>query len=180
MLVAAIGLYSCFGDGITNVKPRQGICGVLLSRGNEVQSAARAMTGTDVLRLMDRLTAYPSWMALAAFVLIAAWKAAAAPGPAEPAQLSESERRATVQALAAQEPSFRMRAERNFPGDAWSQDDDFHSMEMQAARRQAQQRGTSLGEVLRAWDDGLRAMPHSGQNPKLTNSVPPCRPRPVY
>lgn len=137
------------------------------------------MTGSDLLRLLDRATAYPSWMAFASFVVVAAVKAAtASPPPPLPAP-SQAVRQQVFSAMAGQEGTFRTKAARNFPGDAWSQDDDFHAMEMQAATRQAALRGISLGEVLRAWDDGLREH-WAPADATFKNSVPPCRPRPVY
>ena len=138
------------------------------------------MTGTELLRLLDRATAHPSWTAFGVFVLVAAWRAATAEAPPAPPPATEAMRREAYRAMVAQEPATRQRAARNFPGDAWSQDDDFHAVEMQAAQRQAAQRDMSLGDVLRGLDDGLRDPAQARVNAPLKNSVPPCRPRPVY
>ena len=138
------------------------------------------MTGSQLLRALDRATSRPCWLAFGAFVSVALGKAALAEPLPAPAPAPQPVLDSVVKVMAAQEQSFRQRAERNFPGDAWSQDDDFHAHEQQLARRLAQQHGISLGQVLRAWDDELRRLSRSGPDPKPRNSVPPCRPRPVY
>ncbi len=138
------------------------------------------MTGSELLQILDRATAHPSRAAFAVFVLIAVWRAATAPAPPAPPAAPEAMRRAVYDAIVDQERGLRERAEHNFPGDAWSQDDDFHAMEMQLARRLAAQRAMSLGDALRGVDDGLRDPAQARPNTEPKNSVPPCRPRPVY
>lgn len=107
--------------------------------------------------------------------LVAIARALTAPVPAAGRSLPAAERREIAQALAAQEPVWRSRAEAYFPGDRWSQDDDFFNQEHRAVRGMAAARGTSPGEILRAIDEGLRTAP---ANRKV--SAAPVKPRPFY
>jgi hypothetical protein len=111
-------------------------------------------------------------------LLVASVRAATAEPPQAPARLDDAARQAAFRQFASREGRQRARAERKFPGDAWSQDDDFHAVEMQQARAIARRQRVSLGEVLRALDDGMRGdWPKSGE---MKTTVPPCRPRPIY
>jgi hypothetical protein len=107
-------------------------------------------------------------------------RAATAEPPRPRAHLQDDGRRQAFEELASLEPTQRMEAARKFAGDAWSQDDDFHAVEMQAARRIARRRGVSLGEVLRALDDGMREGWPMPSGVQMKTTVAPCRPRPVY
>ena len=107
--------------------------------------------------------------------LVAVVRAVTAPVPPPARALSAAERTEIARSLAAQEPTWRVRAEKLFPGDRWSQDDDFYNQEHRAVRSTAAVRGTSPGEVLRAIDEGLRAAP---DHRKVT--VAPVKPRPFY
>jgi hypothetical protein len=111
--------------------------------------------------------------ALAALVAIV--RALAAPVAPPARTLNAVERRAVAEALARQEPRWRLDAEHLFPGDRWSQDDDFFNQEHRAVRGAAAARGTSVDEILRAVDEGLRAAPGSRKV-----SVAPVKPRPFY
>ena len=102
----------------------------------------------------------------------------APPPPRGPERLSEQERVATFAALASSEPTWRREAESAFPGDAWSQDDDFHRRESTFARETATARGVPVEEVLRAIDEGLHG--ELGMSHQLVATVPPCKPRPFY
>jgi hypothetical protein len=111
-------------------------------------------------------------------LLTAAWIGLrVATAPASPAQrvLSPAERRELAASLARQESYWQDFSERHFPGDRWSQDDDFFNLEHQAVRGLAQGRGTSPGMVLLGVDELLRAAP---KGRKVTAS--PCKPRPFY
>ena len=118
------------------------------------------------------------WIGLSVTALTALWvgiRAATAPAPPAPRVLSPAERRELAASLARQEPYWQDYSERHFPGDRWSQDDDFFNLEQQAVRSLAQSRGTSPATVLLGIDELLRAAP-SGR--KVTAS--PCKPRPFY
>jgi hypothetical protein len=126
-------------------------------------------------RLPPNLT---DWIGLSVTVLAALWvgvRAATAQTPAAPQLLSPAERHELAASLARQEPYWQEFSERHFPGDRWSQDDDFFNLEHQAARSLAQSRGTSPGTVLLGIDELLRAAPRGR---KVTAS--PCKPRPFY
>ena len=86
-------------------------------------------------------------------------------------------RREMFDAMAAVEPLLRREAERAFPGDPWSADDDFHNHEQRQAWKVAFERGATLADGLRALDEGLRD--HANSQP-LPTTVPPCHPRPDY
>ena len=65
-----------------------------------------------------------------------------------------------------------------FPGDPWSQDDDFHSREEAEARSFAASHDVRLADVLRAVDEGMRSHWPAAASPNPR--VPPCRPRLAY
>jgi len=111
----------------------------------------------------------------ALFSVVAIGRALAAPVPPPARALSAAERREVAQALAAQEPRWRAAAEKLFPGDLWSQDDDFFNQEHRAVRQMAAARGTSPGEILRAVDEELRRAPAG----RKIGAVP-VKPRPFY
>jgi hypothetical protein len=119
----------------------------------------------------------PAWLLLATLIVIALVRAVRA-GAAQPQRaLSVPERQALGAAAAAQEPTWRLASRRNFPGDMWSQDDDFHSMERAWVNAEAQQRGVSPREVFRAIDEDLHAHPPS---PPRKATASPCKPRSFY
>ena len=81
--------------------------------------------------------------------------------------------------LASEEASMRQGAATSFPTDPWSQDDDFHNRELRRLQ------GLALGESsvsanLRAVDDGARERWPRPLESTLEQTVPPCRPRPIY
>ena len=63
-------------------------------------------------------------------------RAAVAVHPDERRALSPQERRATGRAFAKKEQTIRTTAHRRFPGDHWSQDDDFHNAAIGAVDNQ--------------------------------------------
>lgn len=138
------------------------------------------MRATSLLRLFDAVASRPSWLAFAAFCIVAVLRASLASPPPSLIPANDAARRDIFSSLAASEDGFRSRAALNFPGDPWSQDDDFHAHEMQLAQRQAAAHQTSLGAALRAFDDGAREKWPSPSRDAMKNTVPPCRPRPVY
>ena len=79
-----------------------------------------------------------------------------------------------------QEPEMRAAAAHAFPGDAWSQDDDFHEREQKKARELAASRGVRLADVLLAIDEGIRASWPPAPTVRPNPAVPPCRPRLSY
>jgi hypothetical protein len=125
----------------------------------------------------------PLWLAHActmALIATALVRAVSAPTPPPGERASDALRRETFAQIAAEEPSMRAAAAHEFPGDAWSQDDDFHQREQKMARSVAAKNGVRLGDVLRALDDGLREGWPPAPRVHLSPGVPPCRPRLSY
>jgi hypothetical protein len=100
------------------------------------------------------------------------------PAPARVKPLDEKTARETYRDVSSRERQMRRDAAVKFPGDPWSQDDDFHERENEAVRDFAGSHELRLSDVVRSVDDGMRERwPTSMQpNPK----VPPCRPRLSY
>ena len=110
---------------------------------------------------------------------LAMLRAATAPPPEAPKKaIDEKTAREAYRDIANRERQARREAAVKFPGDPWSQDDDFHERENEAVRSFAGSHELRLSDVVRAVDDGMREKwPASFQpNPK----VPPCRPRLSY
>jgi hypothetical protein len=120
------------------------------------------------------------WAVFGSIVLVAMGRAAtAAPLPsAGPA--GEGTKSEVFALIAAEERTMRRDAAKDFPADAWSQDDAFHNLEYKRARILAGERGVRLADVLLAIDEGMhQKWPHvsdAWQKP----TVPPCRPRPIH
>jgi hypothetical protein len=118
--------------------------------------------------------------AAATFVAIAMIRAATAAVPADSPPASDATKRAAFADMANDEASERTEAAHAFPGDLWSQDDDFHGKEQKRARTVASKRNMRLGDVLDAVDEGMRdgwpPLPRVTMKP----GVVPCRPRLSY
>lgn len=108
-------------------------------------------------------------------VLVVTIGAATVTPPSPGRVLSAHERAILATSLARREPAWQLEAERAFPGDLWSQDDDFFNREQTHLRELAQLFGTSPGQILRGVDEQLRAKP---QGRKI--GAHPCKPRPFY
>jgi hypothetical protein len=94
------------------------------------------------------------------------------------AEADERTRRDAFLQIAYDEPPSRGRAAHSFPGDLWSQDDDYHAQEAKKMRAYAGEHQVRLDDVIRAVDEGMK----QGWVPRgLTKAgVPPCRPRLDY
>jgi hypothetical protein len=82
--------------------------------------------------------------------------------------------------IAGQEAELRTAAAKSFPGDPWSQDDEFHHAERGRARWFSDRRGVSLAHVMRAIDDGLHGRWPKPQGARVVPGIQPCRPRLDY
>lgn len=125
----------------------------------------------------------PLWLAHACTIGLigcALIRALTAKAPASGERASEALRHQAFAEIASEEPAMRAAAAHEFPGDAWSQDDDFHEHEQKMARSLAAKNGVRLGDVLRALDDGLRERWPPAPRVHLNPGVPPCRPRLSY
>lgn len=99
----------------------------------------------------------------------------------EPAGDGDSQARARVaRAVRQAEPAFRRRALERFPGDPWSQGDDFAAQERALVERLAAREGMRVGAVLKSIDEDVkrRQGPTSGWLDR--GQVAPCMPRPFY
>ncbi|MCY1033014.1 hypothetical protein OV207_16200 [Corallococcus sp. BB11-1] len=135
------------------------------------------MTDTTT-RVRWRRASLAGWLAFALCgVTVGVRAATVAPAP-ERKHLSDVERAQAGRAAAAEEPRWRAQSLHNFPGDRWSQDDDFSASERQWATGEAERRKVPVEEVFRAVDDELRA---SGPlRPPRKATAAPCKPRAFY
>ncbi|MCP3136379.1 hypothetical protein [Pyxidicoccus xibeiensis] len=93
-------------------------------------------------------------------------------------RLSDAERAQVGLAAAAEEPARRRASRHSFPGDHWSQDDDFGASERRWAVDEAHRRGVPVTDVLGAIDAELHSSAPVVPPRKATAS--PCKPRPFY
>jgi len=119
------------------------------------------------------------WSGFVALCGAAVVRAATAFCPAQAAVAPDSERREAFGIIAENEAPTRAKAAKNFPGDLWSQDDSYHSAEMERCVAFANLRGLSIGAVLQAVDDGMREGWPRPSGAIMKATVAPCHPRPV-
>jgi hypothetical protein len=103
-----------------------------------------------------------------------------APMPARSATPSEREEAAAL--VAEKEAEWNDDVARAFPGDLWSERDDFHGHELGRVLEIARSKGIRVDDVLRAIDDDLHRVPvraADAPDPRNARAVP-CKPRPVY
>jgi hypothetical protein len=107
-----------------------------------------------------------------AAAVVLCWKA---PAPA-PRTLSPKRLGQVGASIATREAGMRRTAERQFPGDLWSQDDAFHNQEQALIRAAAKRERVAIGSVLDGLDRYLRSHPGGAHK----NTATPCKPRPFY
>jgi hypothetical protein len=117
------------------------------------------------------------WLAFALCGATAVVRAATSRVPAPERRLSPAERAEVGRAAAAEEPGWRQRSRHSFPGDAWSQDDDFGASERSWAVGEAQRRGVPVSDVFDAIDAELHSAP---VRPPRKATASPAKPRPFY
>ena len=118
------------------------------------------------------------WIALAPVCIAVLLRAGLHRGEKDEFRALDASRRQLFAVMASHEREWRDKSAKTFPGDPWSQDDMFHSLEMQRAWSLAGLRGVGVPDVLRAVDDGMR---EGWGNPgQMKATVPPCHPRPEY
>jgi len=110
--------------------------------------------------------------------VLACVRAATAKPPADGGAMNDAVARDVYRDVTSRERSMRRDAAVKFPGDLWSQDDDFHERENERVRALAGDKGVRLTDVVRAIDDGMRARWPTNVQPVAI--VPPCRPRLSY
>lgn len=137
------------------------------------------MTTLMAARARWRRAAWWGWFCFALCGATAVVRAATVQRPAPPARRLSAEERAEVgRAAAREEPGWRQRSRQSFPGDFWSQDDDFGASERQWALDESRRRGVPVVDVLRAIDEELHAA--SPVLPPRKATASPCKPRPFY
>lgn len=125
------------------------------------------------------------WLLVLACAAVVTCRAVTVPAPRGGRAATPAESAALAAEAARREPEWRRAAARDYPGDLWSADDDFHAREKSWARGAAKRLGVRLGDVLLALDRGLRADAAASGTPSTSRAlrpcgVPPCKPRPFY
>jgi hypothetical protein len=108
---------------------------------------------------------------------LAIGRAMSAQVPPPTRHLSEAERAAVGRMCAAEEPRWRQNPMHRFPGDRWSQDDDFQASERGWTMEMARRAGVSPEEIFRAIDEDLHKHP---VEPPRKATASPSKPRPFY
>lgn len=124
-----------------------------------------------------RRASLAGWLVFALCGATAVVRAATSRLPPPERRLSPAERAEVGRAAAAEEPGWRLRSRHAFPGDHWSQDDDFGASERSWAVGEASRRGVPVTDVLDAIDAELRSAP---VQPPRKATASPCKPRPFY
>ncbi|GHG86781.1 hypothetical protein [Comamonas sp. JC664] len=124
-----------------------------------------------------RRAAHLGWLVFALCGAAAVVRASTARLPPPPQRLSPTLREQVGHAAANQEAEWRRKARQSFPGDHWSQDDDFGAAERKWAVDEAHRRGVPVTEVLEAIDAELHSRP---VQPPRKATASPCKPRPFY
>jgi hypothetical protein len=116
----------------------------------------------------------------AACVAIVVSKAASAPTPAAARPIRPDERAHYAMNVSVNEDEWQRLSAENFPGDNWSERDDFHSREASRIRELAKERGASYEDLLRAIDEDLHKGAGTKANERRNVRAVPCTPRPFY
>jgi hypothetical protein len=138
-----------------------------------ITSSVRARTTLSSIRLIQRV----GWGIASACLLVALVRAGVAEHPAPARRLDAAGLSEVGRLVAQQEQEWRRSALALFPGDQWSQDDDFHNSERRWAEAEARRRDVPLSDIFAAIDAQLRAHPPAAPG-KATAS--PSKPRPFY
>ncbi len=115
-------------------------------------------------------------------VLVVVVRAATVPAPKPRRAATAAERVDIAAAVALNEQAWLTEVTQNFPGDNWSQRDDFHGREYRKLIELSDQKNVRLEDVLRAVDDDLHAkgvLTPNAPDTRAARAVP-CKPRPFY
>jgi hypothetical protein len=133
---------------------------------------------------MRSITPLAVLIALSCTLLVTV-RVATAPAPKPVRVATAAERGEVAHAIASSEREWSMETSKNFPADAWSQNDDFHGREYKRLLELAQEKGIRIEDALGAVDDDIHR-PHrrpsiigGGAQDRHANAVP-CKPRPFY
>lgn len=133
---------------------------------------------------MDAKITAASLVVLAVAVIAVARGAATAPAPPPGRIATVGEMRFIALSVATEETGWRNKSVESFPGDHWSQRDDFHAQERDKVKDLASSQKLPVEQVLRAIDEDVRSSrrgvrPTQDGDPRGARAVP-CKPRPVY
>lgn len=109
---------------------------------------------------------------------LAIGRVATAKPPESGKPITEAQAHDAYRDVTSRERTMRRDAAVKFPGDPWSQDDDFHERENEEIRSFSGTHGIRLSDVVRSVDDGMRERWLTPVQPYP--KVPPCRPRLSY
>ena len=138
----------------------------------------QAMEIRGATSMMPAVRSRAPKIVLCVVTLAAVVRAATAKPPDDGNPITEPAARDVYKDVVSRERTMRRDAAVKFPGDLWSQDDDFHERENETVRSIASTKTIRFSDVVRAVDDGMRAHWPSSVQPIAT--VPPCRPRLSY
>lgn len=130
---------------------------------------------------MNKHATQALWLVPAAVVLIAMVHVSTVPRlpPAPPAD--EAARARIAERVYSREAAMRRSALERFPGDPWSQGDDFGNAERRLVRELAAREKVRPSSVLEAIDHDVRTRPSlDPQQQRIRGGVAPCMPRPFY
>ncbi len=111
-----------------------------------------------------------------ACVVLVASRAASAPRPEATPAATPQQRAMFALSVFGEEDGWRTQAEKDFPGDQWSQRDAFHGHEAQSVRDLAGNSHVSYEDVIKAIDDDV----HKSRGQERSARAIPCKPRPFY
>ena len=115
-------------------------------------------------------------IALVASFAIVRVATAKPPAPGKP--ITDAQAHEAYRDVTSRERTMRRDAAVKFPGDPWSQDDDFHEREHEEMRSFAGSKELRLSDVVDSVDRGMREHWPTPVTPYP--KVPPCRPRLSY
>ncbi len=134
------------------------------------------------MTVIARKVTIASLVVLAGSVVFVASRAESAPRPDVGRRATVGEARYFAGSVATDEPHWRNKSVESFPGDLWSQRDDFHAQERDRVKDLSEKQKIPVEQVLRAVDEDVRASarrPGVVGDPRGARAVP-CKPRPVY
>ncbi len=115
---------------------------------------------------------------IAVVASLAIGRAATAKPPPPGKPITEGQAHEAYRDVTSRERTMRRDSAVKFPGDPWSQDDDFHEREHEAIRTFANSKDIRWSDVIGSVDRGMREHWPSPVTPNP--KVPPCRPRLSY
>ncbi|MBX3234246.1 MAG: hypothetical protein KIT84_04115 [Labilithrix sp.] len=132
--------------------------------------------------MTDLRFSIPAVLVVAACAIAVGVRAGTARSPEPRRGATNRERASMAASVAGSESAWLTEVTQNFPGDHWSQRDDFHGREYRHLIELADQHRVRLEDVIRAVDDDLHESATTSPDapdPRAARAVP-CKPRPFY